>query len=114
MSGFAQERQAQDELAAVPAAPVTSAAVVAPVAVAAAVPAAVTASPGRVELRACADEAGRLVSDPTVTRSSGDAGLDQAAVRIARSGANFLQPSRTVNGKATSGCAQMAISFEAR
>ena len=62
----------------------------------------------RVELRACATESGKLLQEPAVTRSSGDAALDQAAIRIARSGADALHPA------STSGCVQMAIKFEVR
>lgn len=65
-----------------------------------------------VELRVCADEAGRLTQDPTVVRSSGNPGLDQAAVRIAKSGSGNYRPAATLNGKPTSGCAQLSIRFE--
>ena len=65
-----------------------------------------------VELRVCADQAGRLSQDPTIVQSSGDPGLDQAAVRIAKSGSGNYRPAETLNGKPVSGCAQLSIRFE--
>jgi TonB family protein len=65
-----------------------------------------------VELRVCADDAGRLTQDPTIVHSSGNAGLDQAAVRIAKSGSGNYRPASTLNGKPASGCAQLSIRFE--
>jgi hypothetical protein len=65
-----------------------------------------------VELRVCADQAGRLSQDPTIVHSSGDPGLDQAAVRIAKSGSGNYRPAETLNGKPVSGCAQLSIRFE--
>jgi len=65
-----------------------------------------------VELRVCADQAGRLSQDPTIVHSSGDPGLDQAAVRIAKSGSGNYRPVETLNGKPVSGCAQLSIRFE--
>ena len=71
----------------------------------AAVPAAAATQPsaGGAEVRVCADEAGKLTQDPVITRSSGNPGLDEAALRIARSGAASL-----------TGCAQLAIKFETK
>jgi TonB family protein len=65
-----------------------------------------------VELRVCADDAGRLTQDPTIIHSSGNPGLDQAAVRIAKSGSGNYRPASTLNGKPVSGCAQLSIRFE--
>ncbi len=69
--------------------------------------------PGPVgaEVRVCADESGKLTQDPVITRSSGDAGLDEAALRIARSGAPYYRPAGTT---AVTGCAQLAIKFETK
>jgi TonB family protein len=66
---------------------------------------------GGAEVRVCADESGRLTGDPVITRSSGDAALDEAAVRIARSGAPYYRPA---GAAALSGCAQLAIKFETK
>jgi TonB family protein len=66
-------------------------------------PAAAQPAAGAAEVRVCADESGRLTQEPVITRSSGNPGLDQAALRIARSGASSL-----------AGCAQLAIKFETK
>ena len=66
----------------------------------------------RVELHVCSDVAGKLVQDPTIIRSSGDPGLDEAAVAIAKSGSGNYRPAVTSGGKPVSGCAQLAIKFE--
>jgi len=50
--------------------------------------------------------------DPTIIRSSGDPGLDEAAVAIAKSGSGYYRPATTLGGKPVSGCAQLAIKFE--
>src|SRR5262249_47596766 len=61
------------------------------------------------EVRVCVDESGRLTQDAVVTRSSGDPGLDQAALKIARSGAPYYRPAGATS---LTGCAQLAIKFE--
>jgi TonB family protein len=66
----------------------------------------------KVELHVCSDVAGKLVQDPTIIRSSGDPGLDEAAVAIAKSGSGYYRPAITLGGKPVSGCAQLAIKFE--
>jgi TonB family protein len=66
----------------------------------------------KVELHVCSDVAGKLAQDPTVIRSSGDPGLDEAAVAIAKSGSGYYRPATTLGGKPVSGCAQLAIKFE--
>jgi outer membrane biosynthesis protein TonB len=62
-------------------------------------------------VRVCADETGNLTADPVVTRSSGEAALDEAAVRIARSGAPYYRPAGAAS---VSGCARLAIKFETK
>jgi TonB family protein len=69
------------------------------------------AASGGAEVRVCADESGRLAGDPIITRSSGDSALDEAALRIARSGAPYYRPS---GAAAVTGCAQLAIKFETK
>ncbi len=64
-----------------------------------------------VQLRVCSDAAGKLMQDPTVLHSSGDAGLDEAAVKIARSGSGNYRPATASPGKPLWGCAQRAIKF---
>jgi TonB family protein len=66
----------------------------------------------KVELHVCSDVAGKLAVDPTIIRSSGDPGLDEAAVAIAKSGSGYYRPATTLGGKPVSGCAQLAIKFE--
>ena len=70
-----------------------------------------SAASGGAEVRVCADESGRLAGDPIITRSSGDSALDEAALRIARSGAPYYRPS---GAAAVTGCAQLAIKFETK
>jgi TonB family protein len=47
---------------------------------------------GSAEVRVCVDATGKLLQDPAVTRSSGDAALDEAALRVARSAAGAYPP----------------------
>jgi TonB family protein len=63
------------------------------------------------EVRVCADEAGKLTQDPVLIRSSGNPGLDEAALRIARSGAPYYRPAGAAS---VTGCAQLAIMFETK
>ena len=72
------------------------------------------AQEGAATIRVCTDEAGQLTQPPTVLRSSGDATLDAAALRIAKAGSGSYRPGTTVNGKPLSGCAQVTIRFETR
>ena len=65
-------------------------------------------------VRVCADESGKLAQDPTIIRSSGNSGLDEAAVRIARSGSPYYHPKTLSDGKPVSGCAQLNIEFETK
>ncbi len=65
-----------------------------------------------VTVHVCVDEAGKLERDPTVVHSSGMASLDEAAVRIAASGAAYYRPDTSPNGPHASGCAQLAIKFD--
>lgn len=92
----------------------------APAAAIAPVPAAGTAAPvvggpqpaaAGAEVRVCADETGKLIQDAVITRSSGDPGLDQVALRIARSGAPYYRPA---GASSVTGCAQLAIKFETK
>ena len=67
-----------------------------------------------VTVHVCVDEAGSLKQAPTIVRSSGNASLDQAAVRIAAAGSAYYRPDSSSNGPLVSGCAQLAIKFEAK
>jgi TonB family protein len=74
-------------------------------------PAGPHAASGGAEVRVCADESGNLTQAPIITRSSGDSGLDEAALRIARSGAPYYRPA---GATPVTGCAQLAIKFETK
>ena len=74
-------------------------------------PAAPQPASGGAEVRVCADEAGKLTQDPVIIRSSGNPGLDEAALRIARSGAPYYRPAGAAS---VTGCAQLAIKFETK
>jgi TonB family protein len=63
----------------------------------------------QAEVRVCADESGKLTRDPLVTHSSGDAGLDAAALAVARSGAPYYRPPGAAG---VSGCVDLAVRFE--
>jgi TonB family protein len=89
-------------VAVAPAAAVAAAAAVAPSAVATTGAASVT-----TEVHVCADASGTLTQEPRITRSSGDAARDAAAVRIARAGAGNYA---TAAGKP--GCGRLAVTFE--
>jgi TonB family protein len=65
-----------------------------------------------VAVRVCADDAGKLLQDPTILRSSGNPGFDEAAVKIAKSGSPYYRPGTDSNKKPVSGCAQLTIEFE--
>ena len=67
-----------------------------------------------VIVHVCVDPTGTIKNAPTIVRSSGMATLDQAAVRIAASGAAYYRPHTSSNGTPVSGCAQLAIKFETK
>jgi TonB family protein len=65
-------------------------------------------------VRVCVDETGKLKQNPTIVHSSGNAGLDQAAVQIAVSGSPYYRPRTSLDGAPPSGCAQLSIKFETK
>jgi TonB family protein len=69
---------------------------------------------GRVAVRVCADNTGKLAQGATILRSSGNSELDEAAVKIAESGSPYYRPGTTLDGKPVSGCAQLVIQFETK
>jgi TonB family protein len=101
--------QAPQSAGSAPGAAITTPGVVA--GAAAADPARAPPAAGGAEVRVCADESGKLTQDAVITRSSGDPGLDQAALRIARSGAPWYRPAGATS---VTGCAQLAIKFETK
>jgi TonB family protein len=68
--------------------------------------------PGAVQLRVCANDKGQLTQDPSIVKSSGNAEIDAAAVRIATAASGSYRPPAQLNGKALSGCAELAVKFE--
>jgi TonB family protein len=67
-----------------------------------------------VAVRVCADDTGKLLQDPTILRSSGNPGFDEAAVKIARSGSPYYRPGTNSGKTPVSGCAQLIIEFESQ
>jgi TonB family protein len=67
-----------------------------------------------VTVHVCVDGMGKLKQDPTIVHSSGNAGLDEAAVKIAVSGSAYYRPRTSSEGVPMSGCVQLAIKFEAK
>jgi TonB family protein len=67
-----------------------------------------------VIVHVCVDQTGRIEKEPTIMRSSGIVSVDQAAVRIAASGAAYYRPDTSSSGPPVSGCAQLSIKFEAQ
>lgn len=67
-----------------------------------------------VTVHVCVDETGKLKQDPTIVRSSGNTGLDEAAVKIAASGSAYYRPPASSGGMPMSGCVQLAIKFESQ
>jgi hypothetical protein len=55
-----------------------------------------------VAVHVCADDSGKLLQDPTILRSSGIAGFDEADFR----------PGANSDRKPVSGCAQWVIEFD--
>jgi TonB family protein len=61
------------------------------------------------EVRVCADAQGKLTQDPVISRSSGDAAFDAAALAIARSGSGHYRAGNTANGQPAAGCVLLSI-----
>jgi len=77
---------------------------------AAAIPTAPAAVRGAsTEVRVCADADGKLAQEPVVSRSSGDAAFDAAALEIARSGSGHYRSGITTNGQPAAGCLVLSI-----
>ena len=61
-------------------------------------------APPLAEVRVCVDDSGQLTQEPRLTRSSGDARFDAAALSIAKGGSGSYQ--------GVAGCLQLAIRSE--
>jgi len=66
----------------------------------------------KVAVRVCAGKDGQLSQEPTILHSSRNPALDEAAVKIAKSGSAYYRPGTNVDGKPVSGCARVVIEFE--
>lgn len=74
-----------------------------------AAPAGTASAPGAAQIRVCVDAGGSLTAAPTLTRSSGDAGFDQAALQVARSGSGSYRAA----GSPAAPCLQLTLRPEA-
>jgi TonB family protein len=61
------------------------------------------------EVRVCADASGKLTQDPAISRSSGDAAFDAAALEVARSGSGHYRAGITASGQSAPGCMVLSI-----
>ena len=68
---------------------------------------------GGAVVRACVDETGKLIAEPILIQSSGNPGFDQAALRVAHSGASAYRPAPG-GGSAPPGCLRLTISPDTR
>lgn len=72
---------------------------------------------GRVEgttgVNVCTDEHGRLTAAPTIVKSSGSAGLDQGALRLAKAGSGRYRASLE-DGRPVSSCYSFQVTFNLR
>ena len=68
-------------------------------------PAAAAPAPGASQIHVCVDAGGSLTAAPTLTRSSGDAAFDQAALQVARSGSGAYRAA----GSAAAACLQLTL-----
>ena len=69
---------------------------------------AVAAGAAATQLRVCVDDAGRLLGEPAVVRSSGDPALDAAALAIARSGSGHYRAG-TAPGAPAAPCMRLSL-----
>jgi TonB family protein len=72
------------------------------------------AADARVDVRVCVDGSGRLVHQPTVMHSSGDAQFDAAALRIAQSASGSYRPATGSDPVSASACTLLTLSIEQR
>jgi TonB family protein len=69
------------------------------------------AEQGSATVRVCVDTEGRLTSDPTTVKSSGNSRLDAAALRLAKAGSGFYRAS-TEDGRPVNSCYPFGIRFQ--
>ena len=68
---------------------------------------------GTATISVCTDEKGRLTADPTLQKTSGSAGLDQGALRLAKAGSGHYRAT-TEDGRAVSSCYPFRVTFSMR
>ncbi len=68
-------------------------------------PASAAPAPGTAQVQVCVDAGGSLTAAPTLTHSSGDAGFDQAALQVARSGSGSYRAA----GPSPAPCLQLTL-----
>jgi TonB family protein len=68
---------------------------------------------GTAAVNVCTDEKGRLTADPTLAKTSGSAGLDQGALRLAKAGSGRYRAT-TEDGRAVSSCYPFLVTFSLR
>jgi TonB family protein len=68
---------------------------------------------GTATVSVCTDEKGRLTAAPTLVTTSGSAGLDQGALRLAKAGSGHYRAT-TEDGRAVSSCYPFLVTFSMR
>lgn len=66
---------------------------------------------GSAAVQVCVDTSGKLTAEPTITQSSGNARLDEGAIRLAKAGSGHYRPT-TENGVPVSSCYGYLIRFD--
>ena len=67
----------------------------------------------KTEVHVCVDAAGKLTQAPTISRPSGDAAFDAAALSVARAGSGSYRAANA-DGKAVPGCVNLALTTDER
>jgi TonB family protein len=62
-------------------------------------------------VQVCTDEKGRLTAAPTLAQSSGSAGLDEGALKLAKAGSGHYRAT-TEDGRAVSSCYAFRVKFD--
>lgn len=68
---------------------------------------------GTATVSVCTDERGRLTADPTLVNTSGSAGLDHGALRLAKAASGHYRAT-TEDGRAVSSCYPFRVTFSMR
>ena len=68
---------------------------------------------GSAAVQVCVDPSGKLTAEPTIAQTSGNARLDEGAIKLARAGSGHYRPT-TENGVPVSSCYGYLIRFDLR